>query len=262
MRTNKIVLYDEPLVPEINISELKKFLVETVSIQVEIRDSFFKSKNKEFFENMVKTCVNDLKKPFQQNILSKGDVLAEMKNEDAVGDYLKLYDGIEFQRLISEHIPENEHRLDTLHVIFTNRLTCTFDERDYRYHARAIINANPAVISTTGMIEAPAKPKRYYLDMMTAISQADKEQIKNKFKGEFLEYHDSRLNEISKGYLLQAVMYNETGEAFCENKECRLFNAHWQKDLFYLQLEKRQICEKHREIILKLKNRVTETMSL
>ena len=164
-----------------------------------------------------------------------------------------MYDGFEFHKVISEFISNNDNRIDTLHIIFTNKLTCTFDENDFRYHARAIIGSNPTIISTTGMIEAPAKPKQYYLDLMTNFSEDKIEETKRKHKGEFLEYHDSRLSEVAEVYLLQAIMYYETGESFCEDDKCRLFNAHWQKDLFS-QIKNKQFCEKHQKMFNELKN--------
>jgi hypothetical protein len=62
------------------------------------------------------------------------------------------------------------------------------------------------------------------------------------------------MSEITEGYLLQAIIYYETGEAFCEHKNCRLFNAHWQKDLFFSQLENKSFCKKHQKILDELKN--------
>jgi hypothetical protein len=47
-------------------------------------------------------------------------------------------------------------------------------------------------------------------------------------------------------------MYQETGDEFCEDKNCRLYNAHWQKDLLYTQLENKKFCQKHLEIIKEL----------
>ena len=43
---------------------------------------------------------------------------------------------------------------------------------------------------------------------------------------------------------------------FCENKKCRLFNAHWQKDLFYSQLENKKLCDKHQEKLNEIRNQV------
>lgn len=113
-----------------------------------------------------------------------------------------------------------------------------------------MIGSNPAIISTTGIIEAPAKPREYYYDLMTNFTQGiNVESIKQKYKGTYLEYHDSRLSKIIEGYLLQGIFYYETGEPFCDDSECRLFNAHWQKDLLHSQLEKSELCQNHQTIL-------------
>ena len=168
-----------------------------------------------------------------------------------------LYDGVELNKIIKELIPIDENNLNTLHIIFTNKLTCTFDENDLRYHARAWVGSNPIIISTTGIIEAPAKPKQFYMDLITNFSEEAVEEIKKKYKGEFLEYKDFRLPEIVEGYILQTVFYYETGDAFCENTQCRLFNAHWQKELFISQIENKKICEKHEKILVKMKDNIS-----
>ena len=168
-----------------------------------------------------------------------------------------LYDGIELNKIIAEWIPIEEENQDILHIIFTNKLTCTFDENDFRYHARAWVGANPVIISTTGVIEAPAKPKQYYLDLMTNFSKEKIGEIKKKYTGQFLEYNDSRISDIIEGYVLQAIFYYETGDAFCDNKQCRLFNAHWQKDLFISQIDNKKMCRKHEDILTKMKNNIS-----
>jgi hypothetical protein len=170
---------------------------------------------------------------------------------------MALYDGIELSKIIKELIPKTEGNQDTLHIIFTNKLTCTFDQNDFKYHARTWIGSNPAIISTTGIIEAPAKPKQYYIDIITNISKESIEEIKKKYKGEFLEYNDPRLPDIVEGILLQIIFYYETGDAFCDNIQCRLFNAHWQKDLFISQIENKKICEKHEKVLSKMKNKIS-----
>ena len=167
---------------------------------------------------------------------------------------MTLYDGVELNKIVQEIIPTVENTLNTLHIIFTNKLTCTFDENDFRYHARAWVGSNPIIISTTGIIEAPAKPKQFYMDLMTNFSEEAVEEIKKKYKGEFLEYKDVKLSEVVEGYILQAIFYYETGDAFCDNKQWRLFNAHSQKDLFISQIENKKMCEKHEKILAKMKN--------
>ncbi len=255
MKTSKIILYDEPTVPEIQLERLEKFLRKTFPVEIEMRKNFFQYSNDSLFEKIASTRIFDLKKQFEKHNPSAENIQIEKENKDmSEREVMTLYDGFEFQKIIREFIPMDENNKNILHIIFTNKLTCTFDENDFRYHARAIIGSNPSIISTTGMIEAPAKPKQYYLDLMTNFSEKRVEEIKKKYKGEFLEYHDSRISEITEGYLLQAIIYYETGEAFCEHKDCRLFNAHWQKDLFFSQLENKRFCKKHQEILNELKN--------
>jgi len=255
LKTCKIILYDEPTVPEIQLERLEKFIREIFTIEIETRKNIFQYSSKNISEKIASCRIFDLKKRFEKHNPSAESIQLEKENKDmSKRDEMILYDGFEFHKAITELIPINENKINTLHIIFTNKLTCTFDENDFRYHARALIGSNPTIISTTGMIEAPAKPKQYYLDLMTNFSEKRVEEIKKKYKGEFLEYHDSRISEITEGYLLQAIFYNETGEAFCEHRDCRLFNAHWQKDLFFSQLENKRFCKKHQEILNELKN--------
>ena len=255
MKISKIILYDEPTVLEIQLERLKKFLTETFPVKIKIRENIFEGLSEDISEKIAGCRIFDLKKQFEKHSPSVEDIMIEKENKDmSEREEMTLYDGFEFHNVITELIPMNENKRDTLHIIFTNKLTCTFDESDFRYHARALIGSNPVIISTTGMIEAPAKPKQYYLDLMTNFSEKRVEEIKKKYKGEFLEYHDSRISEITEGYLLQAIIYYETGEAFCEHKDCRLFNAHWQKDLFFSQLENKRFCKKHQDILNEFKN--------
>ena len=51
---------------------------------------------------------------------------------------------------------------------------CTYDATDSRYHGRAVICSNPAIISTTGMIEAPARPREYYFEAMKCKMQGSR----------------------------------------------------------------------------------------
>ena len=257
MRISKIILYNESSVPEINIKKAEKFLIETFDVEIQIRGNIFKKLDKKTYEKIASTRIFNLKKPFQKHIPSLEDILIESESRDMSNkEEMALYDGIELNKIMTELIPKRENTQDTLNIIFTNKLTCTFDENDFRYHARALIGSNPVIISTTGIIEAPAKPKQYYLDLMTDFNKERIEEIKEKYKGEFLEYNDSRISEIIEGYVLQAIMYYETGDAFCEDKGCRLFNAHWQKDLFYSQLENKKLCNEHQKSIKKLTNQV------
>ena len=258
MKISKIILYNEPSVSQINIKNLEKFIVNIFQIKIEIRNNIFQNLNEKTCESIASSRIFNLKKSFKKHIPSLEEILIESENRDMSNrEEMTLYDGIELNKIIVKWIPIEEKNQDTLHIIFTNKLTCTFDENDFRYHARAWVGANPVIISTTGVIEAPAKPKQYYLDLMTNFSKEKIGEIKKKYKGQFLEYSDSRISDIIEGYVLQAIFYYETGDAFCDNKQCRLFNAHWQKDLFISQIDNKKMCKKHEDILTKMKNNIS-----
>ena len=88
---------------------------------------------------------------------------------------------------------------------------------------------------------------------MTCFHPEELDEIKKKYKDQFVDYHDVRLSEIIGGLILQSILYYETGNAFCKQKDCRLFNAHWQKDLIFSQLENKKLCKLHSDILTKLK---------
>src|SRR5690348_2255192 len=112
----------------------------------------------------------------------------------------------------------------------------------------------PSIISTTGIIEAPAKPRAYYLIMQHSISQGlNLDTLKDKFRGKFLEYHDKNLAQVVRGYAFQAIFYHITSEPFCDSKECILYNAHWQEDLIHAQIELGKLCENHQRILERYK---------
>ena len=252
MRVSRVFLYDEPSVPEIAIDNLAGFLRNTFHVTVTKRESIFKSATDDTAHELASSRVFNMRQPFQRHTPTIEEVEFErqtFQNTSKVENII-LYDGFEFQKIVSRMIPSDELDMEDFHLVFTNKLTCTFDSNDCRYHGRALIGANPSVISTTGIIEAPAKPREYYMELMANYGQGlNIDSIKKKYQGTYLEYHDVRLGKIIEGYCLQALFYYATGEAFCDLLDCRLNNAHWQRDLLYSQLEFGKLCSKHSEIL-------------
>ncbi|MEO9309672.1 MAG: DUF6775 family putative metallopeptidase [Nitrososphaera sp.] len=252
MKISKIYLYDEPSVPEINLDDLAQFLERTFKVKTEKRKNIFSEAHWAVAQELASIRIFDFHKPFEIHMPTEEEIKFEIETfaNTSRTQNIILYDGFEFQRIISSLIPKNELSSENFHIVFTNKLTCTFDLTDYRYHGRALIGSNPSVISTTGIIEAPAKPRQYYLDLMTNYGQGlNIELIKKKYQGTYLEYHDQRLGKVVEGYCLQALFYYLSGEPFCELLDCRLYNAHWQHDLLYSQIEYGKLCQRH-EILL------------
>jgi len=267
LKVSKIFLYDEPAVQEIQISNLKNFLLETLHVDVEIKECIFNNLDDKIIEKISGCRIFDPKMPFKEHLPSKQEMDFEKsvcKDTKLMGkttmiedasriEDVVMYDGFEVQNIISDIITENDSDQNNLHIVFTNKLTCTYDTADSRYHGRSVICSNPAIISTTGMIEAPARPREYYFEAMKCKMQGlDIQNVKKNYNGKILDYHDQRLSKIAEGYLLQVIFYYMTGDAFCDSLDCRLNNAHWQKDLLYSQLEIGKLCHKHQTLLDKL----------
>ena len=66
MRTSKIILYNEPTVPEIQLEKLQNFLKELFPAQIEIRGNFTEYCDDETFEKIAGSKIFDLKKQFKK----------------------------------------------------------------------------------------------------------------------------------------------------------------------------------------------------
>lgn len=193
----------------------------------------------------ISTPIDEIPEPIYGEI---GVELKRLKGEASLQGV--LYDGLWLQRILhkimAEKFPDEIGR-GFIHVIFTSRLFLTFEKR--RYHARVVLTGLPALISTSGIVEAPAKPKEYYwLKAGFARSGMDTRELDTMYEGKFIEYDDPRITEILRAYTLQAIFYELTGDPFCINPKCCLFNSHWQEEVLNTQLEGK-LCDEHRKIL-------------
>jgi hypothetical protein len=166
-----------------------------------------------------------------------------------------LYDGFELARILGRLIPKEERTPHHVHIVLTNQLFGTWGD-DLRYHYRVSVYSIPSLISTTGIVEAPAKPREFYFEKqrLAAIGLKDGslEALKQKYAGQFIDYDDERMTEIVVGYALQAVLYAATGDPFCSDPNCRFYDAHYQTDLIRAQLQGDRFCENHTALLEKL----------
>lgn len=192
--------------------------------------------------------ISDTRQPYERQPRERQDF-------DLYGRPTKLYDGFELQRIFAQAIQEGG-----VHIIFTDLLTCTFSEDDWRYHARAVICGTPCIISTAGIVEAPAKPREFYTMQYGGHGVGP---LKKKFAGRFIDYGDERMTQVATGYALQALFFFLTdGEPFCDSDSCRLYNAHWQEDLIRTQVENPALCARHMSIANKFNRRLATKKSI
>jgi hypothetical protein len=257
----KVILYGEGTDEELDTLEVREYLAQRLGkAEIEVRGSPFSNLNqdnetdyaREFAGSKIQDAGSKLEAPFSplygEVEYEKRRLLGKTKS------FGILYDGLHLCDVFLKCIPVEERRIGFAHIIFTNRLFATWDGINKRYHIRTSIYAIPSIISITGLVEAPAKPREYYfLKQQYENMKKDLSGLKDQFKGKFLDYGDERLTGIAKGYVMQAVFYSLTGTPFCEDKGCRLYNAHWQEELIFAQLESDyEFCPRHSGILVKL----------
>jgi len=253
---SRAYLYEDPTAPTLRLADVAAYLRETLGMPVERRPEFFVHHAAGGLEDLARaiaiTRVRSVERPFEPIEPLYGEVQFELRllrnPERRVGGV--LYDGYQYTQVLRGLLPTEERRMDVLHIAFSYRLPGTFGE-DGRYHARAVICSIPSLVSTSGLVEAPAKPEAYYrlkAQLSAALGSVPFEAAKEPFEGQFLDYDDPRLTEVAKGYALQCAMYQITKEPFCDIPRCRLFNAHWQAELLAAQLESGCLCPNHAQI--------------
>jgi len=255
--TRPVWLYDEGTAPTLRCDEVASYLRDTVAgIEAASRGDYI-THWLAGSDRQVATLAADIARTklssFDQRAardplpLEITYELRRLENQDR-GPLGIAYHGFEFQALLAELMRGRE--ADAIHIAFTNRLLATFEPGDRRYHLRTIVCGAPCIISTSGLVEAPARPREFYVarQALGALAAGPAyEALKQQFAGRFLDHDDDRLTKVAKGYALQALAYHVTGEPFCDDPRCRLYNAHWQEEMLAAQLAG-EICEWHRKV--------------
>ncbi len=260
-----IYLYNGARTENLNLEEIEGYLESWLKqVKIELREDFFFCYFSHLPPEKKETTVDEIARKLASlkvRQVNRNKSFAEPLGVEVEYERRKLlygkvksfgilYDGFELLALLSPLVPEEELGLNHCHIIFTNQLFGTWSEDDHRYHARVSVYGFPSLISTTGIVEAPAKPRDFYLKQQLGAGLLT---LKEEFKGRFIDYDDPHLTEVMKGYVMQALFFHITGNPFCKNKNCRLYNAHWQEDLIQAQLtSKNDFCLPHEKILTNL----------
>ena len=270
MRASRIAISCEPQVSaEINARGLPEFVRGVFpAVRVELRQDWSFTEG-----DRAKALICDAEGARRAGHVAGGPVAAagdgdnDNGGDGPDGGFAAMYDGFALCDAASEAIGAGPGpiRTDpaTLHVVFTGVLACTFDEGDQRYHARTLVGANPFLVSMQGIVEGPARPRGYYTERLAGLYAAAMAggrargaggaQAKDAGKYDYVTRGDCRMPDIARGYLLQAVAYFETGEAFCQDDACRMYNAHWQSELIRTQVSSPRLCSRHRKMVDEMK---------
>lgn len=267
MNLPRIHLYREPAAPELDFEALRGYLAARLpGAAVELREPFFdrflppeparEEARDALALGLAQAKVRDPRKREDDFPPLYGEIGFERRRLEnpASPVYGILYDAPKVMELCRELLPREERNLSHLHIVFTNQLMGTWDEGDLRYHARTGVYGFPCLISVNGLVEAPAKPREYYLlkSQYAALKMDDAVAagLDPMFAGRYLARGDARFTEVAQGYLLQSLFFHLTGDPFCEDKGCRLYNAHWQEEMLQAQLGgPPELCPRHQAVL-------------
>jgi len=256
-----VYLYYSKNLDMLNINDLSAYIQEKfLGINVVIRTeylSFFVSslssvikgeKIRSIARKLVDARVRNIKKKDEKFLPFPAEIEHEkkmIKGESKAGGI--LYDGIKLSDIYRGLISEEERMWDCCHIVLTDRLFGSWDANNKRYHARVSVYSYPSLVSARGLVEAPAKPREFYLKLQMGF---DVHLLNDEYKDRFIRYDDERMTEAIKGYFLQALFFHSTGKAFCKDNICRLFNAHWQEDVIRSQLGGNyELCGVHEKML-------------
>jgi len=162
-----------------------------------------------------------------------------------------LYEGLSYQRIILSLMDRKQARMSRCPIVLTGQLVATWDADDRRYHARTSVYGLPHLISVTGLVQAPARPRAFYLQRHTGVPV---ESLATEFGNSFLQHGDERITRVLQGYVMQALFFALVGDPFFKDPDCRLFNSHWQHEVIRSQtMGGVRFCPEHRRVIDRIK---------
>lgn len=262
--TPHLHLYDEGTAPSLRASDVARFLEQTLGLAAEVRMEFVRHHGGDVHalaHTFARCRVRDPLSARTRDEPMHGEVEFERRRlaTGNRGSHGVLYEGFEFQAALRSLIPRDESGLGHVHIVFTNRLLVTWAEAERRHHLRAIICGPPSVISTSGLVEAPARPREFYLALQALgpISSDDQayRALQSRFEDRILGHDDERLTEVAKGYALQAALYALAGEGFCPEPSCRLHDSHTQEEMLAAQTGEPGLCARHERLVADLRRR-------
>ncbi len=256
-KLSRVYLYDDPDSQGLDVDALAGWLAERLpGVEVGVRTHFLTyhigrlpgevrdQLTEELAKQLDRAEVDDLVHPAERGSLPRDDPAAL-----GLGP---IYRGVALQAIYRLLIPEEESYIHHLHIVFTAHAIGDWDEETRDFELKIAVLGAPTIISTTGLIEVPLKPKRYeFMRAQLAMMglEEDLDDLAEEFADKALGYGDPRLNECLKGYVLMALFYRMYGEGPCGERGCRLYDAPTQEELIRTQCGPRAgLCKRHREM--------------
>jgi len=254
-----IYLYDDPDAPCLDIDEVGGYLASMFpQAQVLPRSDYFTHQ----FRRFTAAQRSELERQVMQQLtrVRVTDILpgiegfgGEAEPEEALASSF-VFHASPYQTVLRLLLAEDELDARHLHIVFTEAAMGSWREELSLFRLHILLLGAPAVVSTTGFVEALPRPRQYeFKRAQMAMLGLDPEALED-LSEEFAEctfgYGDARVNELAKGYALMACFHRAFGESFCADRHCRLYAARSQEELIGAQCGPHAgLCEEHREML-------------
>ena len=101
-------------------------------------------------------------------------------------------------------INENVANIDHVHIVFEDRLICTFSEEDWRYHARTILGGTLQLFLRPVLLKH--LPKQMQIAAYGTCSDDDENNSNSSnWKEKYLDYGEYRINFAAVGYVMNML---------------------------------------------------------
>ncbi|MFO7946653.1 MAG: DUF6775 family putative metallopeptidase [Armatimonadota bacterium] len=253
-----IYLYDDPDAQGLDIDYLAGYLASVLpACEVGVRTDFITHHLGNMAAEERETATAQL-----AGDLDDADPISRLSGEDLIFDDVRgrtdTHDYYLFrplQRALRALICQDEAGLDHLHIIFVTHLLAKIDQPlDFSSYIAAL--GAPTVISTSGLVEVPERPKEYHfkrLQYATFGTEDHLPELAEDFADQTLGYGDPRLNDVLRGYLLMALVYRATGDGPCDIPTCPLYAGETQAEVLQAQVGDRSaLCPHHADLISRI----------
>lgn len=253
-----IFIYDAPDAIGLDIRAIGYHLADMFPrVEVETRTDFFTWHLGQFDLDQVEALTAEVAARLEErevhNLVApdrRDDFEPETPEERELGT---VYLAEPLQDVMRAVIPAEERGAQALHLAFITQCIGCFVPGESHFRLQMVQHGEPTIISTTGIIEAPALPREYAFRRAQLLMfglDAAAEELDGLFAEEALAHGDTRLNRVATGIALQAVFRHAFGEVGCAEPTCPLHVATTHDELARAHLsDDSRLCDRHTRMV-------------
>lgn len=254
-----IYIYDAPDAIGLDIRAIGHYLADLFpTVSVETRTDFFTWHLGQFDLEQVEVLAAELAARLQEREVHdlvapdrRGEFAPMTPDEHDLG---VVYRAGPLQDVMRALIPAAERGPAALHLVFMTACIGRFVAGESHLQLQIVQHGEPAIVSTTGLVEAPALPREYAFRRAQLLGfglEEAAEELDGRFAEAALGHGDTRINRVATGIALQAVFQRGFGEVGCADPSCPLHPAASHDELCRAHLsEHSRLCDRHARMII------------